>query len=300
MKKIVLIVCIFSFLIACNQSSNQKALDLKDIATEQEPASQKSAGLQSRKNENEQSPVDRPPAPKIPPANNAASNDWDKKIIKTAELKIEVKDFNAFADFVHNSTRQYGGYIANEEQNQSDEKIESVISIKVPVDQFEPLLNQLPSKDSKVIEKKIYTADVTGEVVDVKSRLQAKEQMRLKYLEFLKQSKNMQDVLSVQKEVNNIQEEIESASARLNYLSHQSAFSTINLTFYQPLPGYTPDDKTPTFSYRIIESFKTGLNFISEIFIGIISIWPILFIIFVIILVYKKRHARLTVSKQRL
>src|SRR5438046_1039168 len=51
--------------------------------------------------------------------------DWDKKIIKTATLKLEVKDFKAYTDIVHKAAKQYGGYIANEEQNQSEEKIES-------------------------------------------------------------------------------------------------------------------------------------------------------------------------------
>ena len=152
--------------------------------------------------------------------------DWDKKIIKTGFLKLEVKDFKMFSDLVHRSAKQYGGYVANEEQSQSNEKKESVISIKVPVEQFESLMNQLPSDSDKIIEKKITTEDVTGEVVDTKSRLQAKEQMRLKYLEFLKQAKNMEDVLKVQDEINSIQEEMESASGRINYLSHQSVYST--------------------------------------------------------------------------
>jgi len=162
------------------------------------------------------------------------------------------------------------------------------------------LLDQLPSNDGKVIERKISTQDVTGEVVDIKSRLQAKEQMRLKYLEFLKQSKNMEDVLKVQNEINEIHEEMESASGRKNYLSHQSAFSTINLTFYQPSPGYTPTDKTPNFSNRIIDAFKTGLNFITEIFIGVISIWPLLLVLVTGWILYKKRRVNLTASRQKL
>ena len=121
-----------------------------------------------------------------------------------------------------------------------------------------------------------------------------------KLYEFLKQSKNMEDVLKVQSEINEIQEEMESASARINYLSHQSSFSTINLTFYQPLPGYVPTDLTPTFSYRIIDAFKTGLNFITEIFVGIISVWPMLLIVIAGWVLYKKRQVSLTASKQKL
>ena len=222
------------------------------------------------------------------PAKTVANPDWDKKIIKTATLKLEVKDFKTYNADVHKTVKQFGGYIAQEEQNLTDEKSETVISIKVPVEQFETMMNQLPGADVKVLEKKITTEDVTGEVVDTKSRLEAKKQMRLKYLEFLKQSKNMEEVLQVQGEVNNIQEEIESAAGRVEFLSHQSAFSTINLTFFQPLAGYKPADETPSFLTRISNAFKTGGAWIAELFIGLISIWPLLLIISVLYFSWKK------------
>jgi hypothetical protein len=213
------------------------------------------------------------------PAKTISNPDWDKKIIKTATLKLEVKDFKTYNSDVHKTVKQFGGYIAQEEQNLTDEKSETVISIKVPVDQFETMMNQLPGADVKVLERKITTEDVTGEVVDTKSRLEAKKQMRLKYLEFLKQSKNMEEVLQVQAEINNIQEEIESAAGRVQFLSHQSSFSTINLTFFQPLAGYKPADDSPSFLTRLSNAFKTGGTWIADLFVGLISIWPLLLII---------------------
>jgi len=224
-----------------------------------------------------------------------ANPDWDKKIIKTASLKLEVKDFKNYNDNIHKTVKQFSGYIAQEEQNLSDEKSETVIAIKVPVEQFENMMNQLPAGDNKVLERKINTEDVTGEVVDTKSRLEAKKQMRLKYLEFLKQSKNMEEVLQVQDEVNRIQEEIESAAGRVEFLSHQSAYSTINLTFFQPLAGYKPVDVTPSFFTRTSNAFKIGFNWVADLFIGLISIWPLLLIVIAVFIGWKKiKHSRKT------
>ncbi len=218
----------------------------------------------------------------------AAHPDWDKKIIKTATLKLEVKDFKAYNNAIHQTVKQFGGYIAQEEQNLSDEKSETVVSIKVPVDQFETMMNQLPGADVKIIEKKITTVDVTGEVVDTRSRLEAKKQMRLKYLEFLKQSKNMEEVLQVQNEINSIQEQIESAAGRVEFLSHQASYSTINLTFFQPLPGYKPIDETPSFFTRLGHAFKTGSGWIADLFVGLVSVWPLLLFGAVLYWLFKK------------
>ncbi|CAN5131398.1 hypothetical protein BH09BAC2_BH09BAC2_20410 [soil metagenome] len=225
------------------------------------------------------------------------SNDWDKKIIKTASVRLEVKDYKVYNLFVHRAAKNFGGYISGEEQNNNEGMLESNISIKVPVDQFELLMNQLGENAAKIVQKKVTTDDVTGEIVDTKSRLQTKEQMKLKYLQFLSQAKNVTEVLKVQGEINTIQEEIESAATRINFLSHQAAMSTIDLSFYQPVVGYTGPDNDPGFFTRMITAFKNGFNFVSELFIGLISIWPLLILLFLTWVTYKKRKSFVTTSK---
>ncbi len=284
------------FIIACNTNNKQsvsdvagsKIIELKDETLKPALFQNGNDGKEQKipVGNRQQSLTDSGVSPF--PIKTLSNPDWDKKIIKTATLKLEVQDFKNYNETVHKTVKQFGGYIAQEEQNLSEEKSENIISIKVPVDQFESMLNQLPGGDQKVLERKINTEDVTGEVVDTRSRLEAKKQMRLKYLEFLKQSKNMEEVLQVQNEINHIQEEIESAAGRVEFLSHQSTFSTINLTFFQPLPGYKPTDPSPSFLTRVSLAFKTGAAWIAELFIGLISIWPLLLVIFTGIIIWKK------------
>jgi len=298
MKKIISLVLICTLLFSCDRFSKDKedkSVD-KDISLLQAPPSNAKELLPKEINSDTSTTSNENILQGTLPGQNP---DWDKKIIKTADLKLEVKDFKSYNKIVHNDSKRYGAYIASEDQSESNEKKETTISIKVPVDQFENLLNELPSDSDKVIEKKITSEDVTGEVVDTKSRLQTKEEMRLKYLEFLKQAKNMGDVLKVQGEINNIQEEMESASTRINYLSHQSAYSTINLTFYQPIAGYNPPDDSPGFSTRTMMAFKNGFQFIAEIFIGFISIWPLWLLAFIVWIIYKKHSLRAIPAKQK-
>lgn len=290
---------VFTFLISCNRNAEKKSevMDLQ-MADVKEPSDQKD------KNEKQQIPVGKFPqqatdsAGSPVPVKPVVSNpDWDSKIIKTASLKVEIKDFKKYNEYVHNAVKQYGAYVAQEDQNLTDEKSETTITIKVPVPQFENMMNKLP-EDGKVIEKKISTEDVTGEVVDTRSRLEAKKQMRLKYLEFLKQSKNMEEVLQVQNEINSIQEQIESAAGRVAFLSNQSAMSTINLTFYQPLDGYNAADATPSFLSRIGNAFKTGASWIGELFVGLVSIWPLLLIVFTAYFGWKKLRPKKVIAQK--
>ena len=300
-KIFIAALLIFSFFISCNREG--KVAELK--SAEYDLADTKGTlNQQSIEKDKQQIPVGKysPPAtdtsasPSPAPVNTNA--DWDSKIIKTASVKLEIKDFKKYSDYIHNSVKLYGAYVAQEEQTLTDEKSETVITIKVPVAQFETMMNKLPGDDGEVMEKKINTDDVTGEMVDTRGRLEAKKQMRLKYLEFLKQSKNMEEVLQVQNEINSIQEQIESAAGRVNFLSHQAAFSTINLTFYQPMDGFKPTDSAPSFLTRITASFKTGMSWMADLLVGLISIWPLLLAIFVIYFGWKKlRPSKLIAQK---
>jgi Domain of unknown function (DUF4349) len=295
-KQLIASILFFLILISCNRSDKAKGLTMlnTDLAEVKNEPLQKITDKEEQKipvGTLQQAATDSIATPL--PAKTTANTDWDKKIIKTATLKLEVNDFKNYNAAVHKTVKQFGGYIAQEEQNLTDEKSETVITIKVPVQQFETMMDQLPDGEVKIVERKITTEDVTGEVVDTKSRLEAKKQMRLKYLEFLKQSKNMEEVLQVQNEINSIQEEIESAAGRVDFLSHQSAYSTINLTFFQPLAGYKPSDETPSFLTRVSNAFKTGASWIADLFVGLIAVWPLILIIVGLYIGWKKiKHSR--------
>ena len=211
--------------------------------------------------------VSAPPAP--------ANPDWEKKIIKTADLSIEVRSFPAFTRRLHDVVRQSGGYISQEQQDQSPSSIENTVTIKIPVDRFDDLLTRLPADSDKFMEKKISSEDVTMEVIDTKSRLETKKEIRERYLGLLKQARNMKDVLAIQEEIDGIQEEMDAASGRIAYLGHSAAFSTINLKFYQLLDASVVDDTPPTFLHKIKLSWLAGWEWCGSLALGLFSVWPL-------------------------
>jgi hypothetical protein len=218
-----------------------------------------------------------------------AITDWDKKIIKTADIKLELKDYSKYNSNLHAKLKGYGAYIAKEEQSQYNEILQNTVVIKVPVEKFDDVLNSFNDDGITVIEKKINTEDVTGELVDGKARMEAKKQVRQQYMALLKQAKNMKDILEVQKEINAIQEEIESVNGRIDYLSHQTSYSTINLNYYQYINGVNPYNNRPTFVTKLTDAFTNGFSIISNFCIFMISIWPVLIIIVTMLFLYKRK-----------
>ncbi|HWB28207.1 MAG TPA: DUF4349 domain-containing protein [Chitinophagaceae bacterium] len=218
----------------------------------------------------------------------AADPDWDKKIIRTANVTLELKDYNLFNTAIRLKVKSFGAYIAEEQQSETDDEITNDISIKVPVDRFEDLMNSLGGDGIKIVHKNISSEDVTGEVVDTKARLEAKKQVRDRYMDLLKQAKSMRDILDVQEQINSIQEDIESSSGRVNYLVHSAAYSTVNIKYYQFLNGVTQKEVEPGFGTKILEAFKSGGEIITNIILFFANIWP-LFLAAVIFIFYIRK-----------
>lgn len=232
----------------------------------------------------------------------AANPDWERKIICTAALSMEVEDYNKYYSLLRESVRRAGGYVATEEQARNEYRLENTVTIKVPVAQFDEAMNLLATgtgKD-KVMERRITSQDVTTEVVDTKSRMEAKREVRLRYLELLRQAHKMEDILKVQNEINGIQEQIEMATGRVNYLNHASALSTIQLTFYQVLNPAAPPPTEPDFFTKLWDAFEKGWGFIMNIIIGLITIWPLWLGGFVLWLLLRKRFIRTIRSEKSL
>jgi hypothetical protein len=271
-KPMVLMASIlFTSLIACKDrsASEQKAADVALVETNKFiPVTDTTAPVPAAANEEQ---------PKQPGTSTAAPNiDWDKKIIRNATLTVEAKNHKSFNDFIHQQVKRTGGYVADEEQNKSDYKIENIATIKVPVDQFDELVKSITSsKDDNVVSQKVTSQDVTGDVIDTRSRTEAKRQVRLRYLDLLKQAKNMEDILKVQQEINNIQEEIEAGAGRVSYLTHAAAYSTIQLTFYEVLNPAAEDGDNPGFGERVLNALRNGMDWVGEMLVVVLTLWPL-------------------------
>jgi hypothetical protein len=113
------------------------------------------------------------------------------------------------------------------------------------------------------------------ELVDTKSRLETKKEVRERYLDLLKQAHSMKDIISVQNEINDIQQEMDQASGRIAYLGHSSAYSTINLHYFQILDAAVVENPSPTFIKKLRDAIAEGWGGLSSFLLELISVWPL-------------------------
>ncbi len=228
----------------------------------------------------------------------------DRKVIKNAYLEIEIEKgkFQETMFELTNLAEQNGGFVTDS-QSYSDSEgnlTSGYITLRVPSNKFNSALDKI--KEIGTI-RDISTSgqDITQEYVDLESRLRNYEAQEKILLELMEKSTKVSDSIEVQKELSNVQGEIEVIKGRMNYLDDMVSFSTISVNFHEPDPL-----KTAT-GWGFVEALKKGLrgavtafNWIVMVLIATIPLWIILGIAGLIVWqIIKARKRRRAIKEQK-
>jgi hypothetical protein len=223
-------------------------------------------------------------------ANNTPIDVSKLKLIKTADARIEVKNYKDSKKEIDSIVKQSNAYISSENESKYETRIQNRITIRTPSDNFDSLLNKLLVTAHRIEAKSIEVKDVTEEYIDVEARLKSKKQLEERYLTLLQQAKNVKDILEIESNLNKIREEIESKQGRLNYLQNQIALSTITLTYFKELP--VPLTQRAKFAFRMSKGFVEGWNMFLSVIVGIVYLWVFIFIGLAGFLIWKFKKKR--------
>lgn len=204
----------------------------------------------------------------------------EQKIIKTARLVFETSDPEKTHQKILQLTKQYKGFIQSDNSGKGYNRIFKNIVLRVPTEHFQDVVNGVSEGIEFFDEKTISRKDVSEEFVDLQARLKAKKQLEERYLELLKKAKNVKEMLEIERELSKIREEIEAKEGRLKYLQDKVSLSTVHIEFYK-----TTEIKRMTVSYgqKIKNALQGGWNGISVFFLGILYLWPLFILAFVMI-----------------
>ena len=102
----------------------------------------------------------------------------------------------------------------------------------------------------RVDDERVASDDVTQEYVDLQARLRAQEAAESRYLALMERAQNVNDVVTVQRELTSVRATIEQIKGRIQYLERSSAMSLITIRLTpkanpQPLadPGWSPNEQ---------------------------------------------------------
>lgn len=170
----------------------------------------------------------------------------NRLIIKNADMRLLVEDSDQAIDRLTQVVDDSGGYIVSSRvwyQSHLDEENYkfATITMGVPADQFERVLNRLRGISLKVLDETASGEDVTDQYVDLQSQLANLEATRDRVKSFLDDAKNVDEALRINQQLSDIEGQIEEIKGRINYLKDRSAYSTITVNIEPQLPDVEPE-----------------------------------------------------------
>jgi len=172
-------------------------------------------------------------------ASTAQAQTFDRMVIRTAQLQLEVADIDQALAQVRQIAQQGGGIVSasNTRIERVDDKERTIadLTIQVRSDAADAALGALRGL-GKVTTETSGSQDVTEEYVDLDSNLRNLQASEAAILRLMDRAQRIEDIVSLQRELTNIRGQIERIQGRKRYLERRTDMATISLSLRLPAP----------------------------------------------------------------
>ncbi len=211
-----------------------------------------------------------------------------KKIIKDGRVGMRVSDLVNTKSRIDTLINNYGGYYANEKLTNSEWEIAYHLKIRIPSAHFMRFISDTESGEGEILYKEIDARDITDQFIDLETRLDNKRNYQKRYNDLLIKANSIKEILEIEEKIRALEEEIESTTGQLLYLSDLVDYSTLDLTISQQRTFKYNPAKRDKFSEKVRQSFSKGWFGLVDFFLFVINIWPFWIILILIIYAWKK------------
>lgn len=194
-----------------------------------------------------------------PTTDTIAPPELDARIIRSGHIELRVKRSgfeDAWGD-AQSVASAFGGYvIAASRSGAGNGARAGTISMRIPTRRFDAAVDRLREvSGAKVRRLDVSSQDVTQEFVDVRSRLRHDRAIEGRLLALLAQTKGVSEVLAVQSRLDQVQEQIELSTGRLQYLEKMTSMSTVEVAITAPAKAGADRDEDTDEPGVLAESF---------------------------------------------
>jgi hypothetical protein len=161
----------------------------------------------------------------------------DRLIVRTGKASIEVDSLERSMAELRRIVQRVGGFVADASIQSGRNQLRSAtLELKVPASRFDDLTEGLEPL-GRLQFVNVGAEDVSEEFVDLNARVANGRRLEDRLVELLRtRTGKLQDVLSVERELARVREEIERMEGRLRFLKTSAQLSTLSVNLYEPPP----------------------------------------------------------------
>jgi anti-sigma factor RsiW len=159
-----------------------------------------------------------------------ASATANRKLVRNATAELEVAGFEEAVQKITGFAAEEKGYVStSSSEKQANGKLSGQVVVKVLPDNLDKFLLKLRGL-GELKNQALTTEDVTKQYFDTESRMKNARLMEQRLIEILKtKSKDVADLLEVEKELGRVREEIETMQGELKFMDSQVNFATVTI-----------------------------------------------------------------------
>ena len=183
-----------------------------------------------------------------------------RKIIRNGAIDLRVENASATLRKAEAIVNAHGGFLADQQANY-DRGSDITVVYRIPASAFDATLQGLTGL-GKVISAQVSSNEVTGQVIDLESRLRSKRAAADRLRILVGQAIKPADVLAIESELANREADIESMQAQLSGLNDQVSLSTLRAHIFTPSAGPVIE---PTAKPSFASGWKRGVKAFTDV-----------------------------------
>ena len=198
------------------------------------------------------------------------------KIIYTANLTLESKDYDTARAALDAALNDAGGYLESSSEYSDVGSSRSVnLTFRVPEENYQSFLDAVAAAGN-VTYRSQQADDVTTQYMDVSARLSNLQAQRTRLQQLQAKAENLSDLLQIEDSLTEVQSQIESWQSQLDWYSDQVQQCTVYIDLNE-VQTYTPADEG--FFSRIGTAFTSGwgnfVNGLQQLVVALACVWPL-------------------------
>ena len=188
----------------------------------------------------------------------------DAKLIRRATLEIQTEQFDQSMEALNKLVDSCGGYVENSNLY-SGGRLDAYASrngefvVRVPAEKYSQFLSSA-GELGYVTHKNESSEDVGQQYYDMETRLKTQRTKQERLLALLEKAETMEDIISLENALSNVEYEIEMYTSELNRYDGLISFSTFTVCLYEVGRVTQEVGETASLGQRMAAGFQSSLR----------------------------------------
>ncbi len=235
-------------------------------------------------------PAPQPNGPALPPGSDTQTGAVNPSmIIRTGNASVEVDSLELAIAAVQRIATSLGGWVGNTSLASGDYEVRrATIELKIPSARYDEALAGL-KPIGKVESVTSNAEDVGEEFVDLTARTANARRLEERLITLLAtRTGKLEDVLSVERELARVREEIERYDGRIRYLRTRIATSTLSVTVHERAPLVSPSPGENVIAEAFRDAWRNFVHFLAAFIASLGVLVPLLALLALAVYAWRK------------